>query len=63
MLTVVMIEDQIDVIETVKDHLNEGDGGVAFHSSTFENANALIEHVRPDVIIIDWFLGNPATGQ
>ena len=63
MLTVVMIDDQNDVIKTVEDHLKDGGTAIAFHSSKFEDANALIEQVRPDVIILDWFLGNPATGQ
>jgi DNA-binding NarL/FixJ family response regulator len=64
MLTVLMIDDDADLAETVGNYLTGANPEIKFVSETdFKQAPQRIREVRPDVVILDWFQGSPATGE
>jgi hypothetical protein len=63
MLTVLMIDDDKDLVETLRNHIASLEG-ITFHAETdFKNAEASIQRIRPDVMILDWFHGAPGNGE
>ncbi len=63
MLSVLMIDDEPDVIATVRDHLVATDPAIMFEGETdFNGGLQRLQNTRPDVLILDWFEGDPATG-
>jgi CheY-like chemotaxis protein len=64
MLTVLMIDDDKELVEEVRSHIESLEGPITFHSETdFKKAEERIRQVRPDVMILDWFHGAPGTGE
>lgn len=64
MITVLMVDDDTDLVETVREHLTGAGSAIRFESETdFKKAPDRIKEVRPDVVILDWFHGTPATGE
>ncbi len=64
MLTVLMIDDDTALVETIRHHLTGDDSEIQFVSETdFKQAAQRIREVRPDVVILDWFHGSPGTGE
>lgn len=63
MLTVLMIDDQSAVIDTIRDHLAVEAPDITLIGHNFDEAAAKLPEIRPDAIILDWFLGNPTTGE
>ena len=64
MFTVLMIDDQEDLIKTVQDELEDAFEGITFVGcKSFDEAPAFLKKHRPDVIILDRFEGLPAQGD
>jgi hypothetical protein len=64
MLTVLMIDDDTDVTATVKSHAEETLQGVNFRSENdFDTAVQSLRNTKPDVLVLDVYRGNPATGD
>lgn len=64
MLTVLMIDDDANLVETVRAHIESLEGPIAFHSELdFKKAEQRIKEVRPDVMILDWFHGPAVVGD
>ena len=64
MFTVLMIDDQEDLIKTVQDELVDAIEGITFVScNSFDEAPAFLKKHRPDVIILDRFEGLPVQGD
>jgi hypothetical protein len=64
MLTVLMVDDDTDLTATVKSYAEEVLQGVNFRSqSDFNAAMQSLQDTKPDVLILDVYRGNPATGD
>lgn len=64
MLTVLMIDDDVDVTATIRDYFEENVPDVSFHSQIdFDQGLLDLRRIRPHVLILDVFHGNPATGD
>jgi hypothetical protein len=64
MTIVLMIDDDADVIATLREHFSQHAQGATFiEESDFGNALNKVREVRPDVLILDVYQGNPATGN
>lgn len=55
MATVLLVEDEVDLCNLIKGHL-EGDGYAVVQAFDGPTALTLVEQHRPDVIILDWML-------
>lgn len=55
MATVLVVEDEVDLCNLIKGHL-EGEGHIVFQSLDGPTALALVEQHHPDLIILDWML-------
>jgi DNA-binding response OmpR family regulator len=55
MATVLLVEDEVDLCNLIKGHL-EGEGYTVVQSFDGPTALSLVEQHRPDVIILDWML-------
>ncbi len=55
MATVLLVEDEADLCNLIKGHL-EGDGYTVVQAFDGPTALTLVEQHRPDVIILDWML-------
>ncbi|HEY1388636.1 MAG TPA: response regulator transcription factor [Ktedonobacterales bacterium] len=55
MATILLVEDEIDLCNLIKGHL-EGEGYAVVQAFDGPTALALVEQHRPDVIILDWML-------
>src|SRR5690242_17456893 len=55
MATVLLVEDEADLCNLIKGHL-EGDGYAVVQAFDGPTALTLVEQHRPDVIILDWML-------
>jgi hypothetical protein len=64
MLTVLMIDDDPAVTATVRDHAVQQSGAVDFREAAdFGQAIQQLQAVRPDILILDVYHGDPATGK
>jgi hypothetical protein len=64
MLTVLMIDDDPDVISTVEDQAKAANLGVTFEKETdFAQALQTLERIRPHVLILDVYRGAPVAGD
>jgi hypothetical protein len=64
MTTVLMIDDDADVIATLREHFAQHAQGTTFlEESNFAAALETVKNKRPDVLILDVYQGNPATGN
>ena len=64
MLTVLMVDDDPAVTATVKSHAEEILQGINFRTeSDFDAAVQSLQDTKPDVLILDVYRGNPATGD
>ncbi len=55
MATVLLVEDEVDLCNLIKGHL-EGEGYAVLQAFDGPTALALVEQHRPDMIILDWML-------
>ena len=55
MATVLLVEDEVDLCNLIKGHL-EGDGYVVVQAFDGPTALVLVEQHRPDLVILDWML-------
>jgi len=64
MTTVLMIDDDTSVTATVKEYFDQHAPGTTFVAeSDFTKALERLREVRPDILILDVYQGNPATGN
>jgi hypothetical protein len=64
MLTVLMVDDDVDLTATVKSHIEETLDDVNFTSQAdFDAAMQSLHDTKPDVLVLDVYRGNPATGD
>ncbi len=63
MLTILVVDDDPGICETIRECLEGGLPGVRVETeSEFTGAVARIHEVRPDALVLDWYRGDPATG-
>jgi DNA-binding response OmpR family regulator len=55
MATVLLVEDEADLCNLIKGHL-EGDGYTVVQAFDGPTALTLVEQHRPDLVILDWML-------
>jgi DNA-binding response OmpR family regulator len=55
MATVLLVEDEADLCNLIKGHL-EGEGYAVVQAFDGPTALALVEQHRPDLVILDWML-------
>ncbi len=55
MATVLLVEDEVDLCNLIKGHL-EGDGYAVVQAFDGPTALTLVEQHRPDLVILDWML-------
>jgi CheY-like chemotaxis protein len=64
MLTILMIDDEEDLVSTVQNHIEAELQDVRFEKEhNWKNALVRLESVRPDLVILDWFRGVAGTGD
>lgn len=60
MLSILMIEDDEAIIETIREQIDEHMPGAKFYQYTrFSEGCEAIAEIRPDIVISDWFEGEP----
>ncbi len=64
MITVLMIEDEADVIALVREQLQLSIPDIEVHEElNWGNAQAALRRIRPDVVVLDWFDGPGGAGE
>jgi hypothetical protein len=64
MLTVLMIDDEEDLVTTVQSYIESEFSEVQFESKAdWTKAASRIGSVRPDLVILDWFGGSAGSGD
>lgn len=64
MLTVLMIDDEVDLVTTVQTYIKSELPDVNFEKeNNWKNAVSRVESIRPDLVILDWFSGAAGTGE
>ncbi len=64
MLTVLMIDDEADLVTTVQTYIESELADLHFEKeNNWKNAISRVASIRPDLVILDWFSGAGGTGE